>query len=192
MKKIRFTDINDAQLIDVRSQTDYQAGHLKGSLNLNPGNYRKFARYYLNPNQPVVFLVNDEDDEQFKELSEISQALDIHTIAGYLVMKDIPEEECEKTATISAAEFLTKEDFILLDVRNPAEITRPAPEKNLVTIPFEALVSRKEELDKNKTIYTLCGSGNRGTAAASYLTNHGYSPVVIAGGIGAIQAELNN
>ncbi|HBY90755.1 MAG TPA: hypothetical protein DEO37_10005 [Aerococcaceae bacterium] len=38
-------------------------------------------------------------------------------------------------------------------------------------------------------MYTLCGSGNRGTAAASYLETLGFQPIIIDGGMKAIQDE---
>ena len=65
------------------------------------------------------------------------------------------------------------DDYILVDVRHPDEITRPAPEKNLVNIPFEDLVNDYQSLDTSKQIFTLCGSSNRSTAAASFLESKG-------------------
>lgn len=191
MKRLHFTDIQNQQLVDVRSQQDFQTGHIKGALNLNPGNYQKYAAIYLDAAQPIVFLVETEDDTLLSDLVQASATLGYDEVAGYLVMADVPEESLEKAATISAADFFQKEDFILLDVRHPDEITRPAPEKNLVNIPFEDLVTAYKDLDENKTIYTLCGSGNRGTAAASYLLSKGLKPVVIEGGMKAIQAHQN-
>lgn len=179
MKKITFLDITDQQLVDVRSQQAFQEAHLKGALNLNPGNFKKFARYYLDSQRPLVFI-----SENSEELSAIPQAFED---ASYLTIADIPSDKLEKVETISAEDFLKEEDFILLDVRHPDEITRLAPEKNRVNIPFDELVTAYPSLDKSKKIYTLCGSGNRGTAAASFLLNKGYTPIVIAGGMKAMQ-----
>src|SRR5699024_7632047 len=80
-----------------------------------------------------------------------------------------------------------QDDYILLDLRHPDEITRLAPEENLINIPLEDLPSTYQKLDKDQKIYTLCGSGNRATAAASFLANKGYKPVVIEGGMKAVQ-----
>lgn len=179
MKKIHFPDITDHQLVDIRSQQAFQEGHLKGALNLNPGNFKKFARYYLDSQRPVVFI-----SENSEELAAISHSFED---ASYLEIADIPSDKFEKVDTISVEDFLKEEDFILLDVRHPDEITRPAPEKNLVNIPFDELVTAYKALDNSKKVYTLCGSGNRGTAAASFLLNKGYMPIVIAGGMKAMQ-----
>ncbi|WP_161879280.1 rhodanese-like domain-containing protein [Alkalibacterium sp. MB6] len=188
MKKINHKDINDQQLIDVRTQHDYQAGHIKNSLNLNPGNFEKYATYYLDLNQPVIFIVGSEEEGHLEELSESADELGFTQNNGYLLIDEVPKENLQTTETIPAEEFLNQsDDFILLDVRHPDEITRPAPENNLVNIPFEDLVNDYQSLDTSKQIVTLCGSGNRSTAAASFLGSKGLNPKVIEGGMKAIQ-----
>ena len=192
MKKINYKEIKDQQLVDVRPQHDYQAGHISKSLNLNPGNLKKYAAYYINLNKPVIFIVGLEDKDKLEELSKIADELGISQLDGYLLIDEVPKENFQATETISAGDFLNKsDDFILLDVRHPDEITRPAPEKNLVNIPFEELVDNYQSLDTSKLIYTLCGSGNRSTAAASFLESKGFDPKVIEGGMKAIQ-EIRN
>ena len=188
MRKINYKDITNQQLIDVRTQHGYQAGHIKNSLNLNPGNFKTYAPYYLDLNQPVIFIVGSEEEAQLEELSEFADELGFTQNNGYLLIDEVPKENLQTTGTIPAEEFLNKnDDYILLDVRHPDEITRPAPEKNLVNIPFEDLVNDYQSLDTSKQIFTLCGSGNRSTAAASFLEAKGLNPKVIEGGMKAIQ-----
>lgn len=188
MKKTTYQEINGHQLVDVRTQHGYQTGHLKNSLNLNPGNFKTYATYYLDLNQPILFIVDSEDKNQLAELSNVADDLGFIQMNSYLLIDEVPNEDLQPTATIPAADFLNQSaDFILLDVRHPDEITRPAPEKNLINIPFEDLVNNYQSLDTSKQIYTLCGSGNRSTAAASFLESKGFQPKVIEGGIKAIQ-----
>lgn len=188
MKKISYEDINNQQLIDVRTQHDYQSGHLKNSLNLNPGNFKTYVTYYLDLNQPVIFIVGSEEEAHLEELSGVADELGFTQNNGYLLIEEVPKENLKTTETIPAEDFLNKtDDFILLDVRHPDEITRPAPEKNLVNSPFEDLVNDYQSLNTSKQIFTLCGSGNRSTAAASFLESKGLNPKVIEGGMKAIQ-----
>ena len=188
MRKINYKDITNQQLIDVRTQHGYQAGHIKNSLNLNPGNFKTYAPYYLDLNQPVIFIVGSEEEAHLEELSEFADELGFTQNNGYLLIDEVPKENLQTTGTIPAEEFLNKnDDYILVDVRHPDEITRPAPEKNLVNIPFEDLVNDYQSLDTSKQIFTLCGSGNRSTAAASFLESKGLNPKVIEGGMKAIQ-----
>lgn len=189
MKKLNFEDIKEQQLIDVRTQHDYQARHVENSLNLNPGNLKKYANDYLDLKQPIVFIIGTEEQSDLAELSALAEEVGFAQITGYLFADEIPAEKANKLETISVDEFLNKEDdYILLDVRHPDEITRPAPEKNLVNIPFEDLITDHTSLHQSKEIYTLCGSGNRSTAAASYLLSKGFNPIIIKGGMKAIQA----
>lgn len=188
MRKINYKDITNQQLIDVRTQHGYQAGHIKNSLNLNPGNFKTYAPYYLDLNHPVIFIVGSEEEAHLEELSEFADELGFTQNNVYLLIDEVPKENLQTTGTIQAEEFLNKnDDYILVDVRHPDEITRPAPEKNLVNIPFEDLVNDYQSLDMSKQIFTLCGSGNRSTAAASFLESKGLNPKVIEGGMKAIQ-----
>lgn len=188
LNKLKFSDLDDQQLVDVRSQHDYQAGHVENALNLNPGNFKKYASYFIDKNEPIIFVVKKEDSA-LEDLETTAQELGFAKVEGYLLAEELPSEALVTTGTISAEAFSEKtENFILLDVRQPAEITRPAPELNLVNIPFEDLIDKYQTLDTSKEIYTLCGSGNRSTAAASFLESKGIQSEVIEGGMKAIQA----
>lgn len=188
MKKLEYIAIKDQQLVDIRSQHDYRAGYVQNSLNLNPSNLVKYDIEMLSPNYPVVLITGD--DAEIAELEDIADILIHLNIDGYIHFDAFPDAMTTRMNTISAADFLQKDhDFILLDVRHPEEITRIAPKKNLNNIPLEHLSDNLERLDSTKEIYTLCGSGNRGTSAASYLAKNGYTTTVIEGGMKAIQAE---
>src|SRR5699024_1597367 len=151
-------------------------------------NLRTYSTYYLDVNQSVIFIIGSEDEAQLAELTGVADELGFNQKNGYLLIDEVPKEDLQTTETIPAEDFLNKsDDFILLDVRHPDEITRPAPEKNLVNSPFEDLVNDYQSLDTSKQIFTLCGSGNRSTAAASFLESKGLNPKVIEGGMKAIQ-----
>lgn len=178
------------QWIDMRSQTAFQAGHLKGALNLIPGNFKKYAGDLLQAKQPIALVLDADLENQLPELERQLDSQGFTQLAGYLLIADVPQADLETQATITAADFinLPAGDFTLLDVRHPDEITRPAPEKQLQNIALEELAFNYERLQPGQTIYTLCGSGNRATAAASFLAVKGYQPVVIEGGMKAVQA----
>ena len=192
MKKLSYADLNQQQVVDIRSQADYQIGHLEHSLNLNMSNFKKYSLNFLKVDEPLVFITGAESETELAELLEIANEYGFNNVEGYLSIEAIPAEELKQTALISAKDFFTTNgEFILLDVRHPDEITRPAPETNLVNVPLEELAKSTDLLDPNKKIYTLCGSGNRGTTASSFLDDLGYQTTVIAGGMKAVE-ELQN
>lgn len=187
MEKINYSDIHNETLIDIRSQHAFQSGHIKGSLNLNPGNFKKYIKYFITDDQPIVFIVGKESQSDLELVVVDAEEMGYRNIKGYLIAEEITSDYLKTLETISVKNFLSlADDYILLDTRHPDEITRPAPEKNLINIPFEDLPDENSSLDKNKTIYTLCGSGNRSTAAASYLLTKGFKSKVIEGGMKAI------
>jgi rhodanese-related sulfurtransferase len=73
---------------------------------------------------------------------------------------------------------------ILLDIRDENEVETRDPDKNKMHIPLKVLYKSMDKLDKKKTIYVLCSSGNRATTASAYLVGKGYHAVVITGGAG--------
>lgn len=47
MKQLSYADLKQQQVVDTRSQADYQKGHLKDSLNLTIGNFKTYALNFL-------------------------------------------------------------------------------------------------------------------------------------------------
>lgn len=187
MKKLSYTDIQEQYLIDIRDQDAFHSGHLQHSLNLNPKNFVKYANDILSNDQDILFVADANTEEQVDDLRTKAEKLGFNQINGYLLIEEVPSEKLQTTDTISVQDFVNlDEDYTLLDLRHPDEISRPAPEDYLINIPLENLTRHYQTLDKSQTIYTLCGSGNRATTAASYLANKGFHPVVIEGGMLAV------
>lgn len=184
MKTYNYTELTDELVIDVRDNTNFRAGHLANSLNLTAKQMPKYYPALVESGQTIVAVVNDSSD---------LDAIDTVVFAGYILFDDIDADALVTTDTIKADDFLTLDtDYVLLDLRHPDEITRPAPKKNLVNISLETLPENLDQLDKDATIYTLCGSGGRATAGAAYLAKNGFTNThVIEGGIKAVIEAQN-
>lgn len=74
------------------------------------------------------------------------------------------------------------EDFLLLDVRTPAENAAQAIDGSRL-IPVQELAHRVAELPRNREIVAYCRVGNRSAFAAAYLARLGYSVKNLDGGI---------
>jgi adenylyltransferase/sulfurtransferase len=88
---------------------------------------------------------------------------------------------------ISVSELARKhdagEDFMLLDVREPDELTI-ASIPWAVVIPMGDVPQRVSELPKDKPIAVLCRSGGRSGRVTQFLNENGYPNAVnVAGGI---------
>jgi rhodanese-related sulfurtransferase len=76
---------------------------------------------------------------------------------------------------------LDRDENVLLDVRNPAEL-RLGKLDGAINIPLGKLRSRMNELPKDKRIVVYCQAGQRAYFACRALTQHGYDAVNLSGG----------
>ncbi len=81
--------------------------------------------------------------------------------------------------------------FILLDVREPAELTA-ASLPDALHIPMRQVPQRVDELPKDEPIAVLCHHGGRSAQVASFLAARGFSDVVnVDGGIDAYARQID-
>lgn len=73
-------------------------------------------------------------------------------------------------------------DFLLLDVRTPAEHASQAIEGSYL-IPVQELAYRVSELPRDKEIVVYCRVGNRSAFASAHLARLGYNVKNLEGGI---------
>ncbi|WP_456402463.1 rhodanese-like domain-containing protein [Persephonella sp.] len=99
------------------------------------------------------------------------------------------DKDTYKKINISVQELKEKidrgEDFILLDVREPAEYEfSRIREKDAFLIPLMKLPTVIDTLPKDKPIYIICRSGNRSLQATLWLMEKGFKNVKnVEGGI---------
>ena len=83
---------------------------------------------------------------------------------------------------------------ILLDVREAWELQTACakPEAlDLVHMPMQSIPARLDELDKTRPIACFCHHGSRSMQVASFLLQHGFEAVNVAGGIHAWSAQVD-
>ncbi|MBO9338570.1 MAG: rhodanese-like domain-containing protein [Chloroflexus sp.] len=80
------------------------------------------------------------------------------------------------------------ENFLLLDVRTPAEFVQDGRVAQSTLIPLQELEQRLNELPTDKPIVCICRSGNRSATACDLLRSRGYEAINVAGGIRAWKA----
>ena len=83
---------------------------------------------------------------------------------------------------------------VLLDVREGWEVQTASakPEAlDLLHMPMQTIPARLLELDKSRPIACLCHHGGRSMQVASFLMQHGFEVVNVAGGIHAWSAQVD-
>jgi len=181
---------DDILLIDARTKEGFIGGHIPGSVFLHKENLTAFLGSIYLPDEKIAFVIDGKLGEM-EEIYWYCRRIGFDNIVGYL-----PEgvemwmkkgNEVDQLETISAKEYKdisSHDGLILLDIRDENEVETRDPDKNKVHIPLKVLYKSLDKLDKKKTIYVLCSSGNRATTASAYLKGKGYHAVVITGGAG--------
>jgi len=83
---------------------------------------------------------------------------------------------------------------VLLDVREGWEVQTASAQPegmDLLNMPMQTIPARLHELDKNRPIACLCHHGSRSMQVASFLMQHGFEVVNVAGGIHAWSAQVD-
>ena len=94
------------------------------------------------------------------------------------------------------AEWASQQDQrpVLLDVREGWEVQTASAQPeglDLLHIPMQTIPARLHELDKTRPIACLCHHGGRSMQVASFLMQHGFEVVNVAGGIHAWSAQVD-
>ncbi|WP_419775039.1 rhodanese-like domain-containing protein [Ignavigranum ruoffiae] len=175
------------QLVDIRQASQFRQAFVPGSINLTLNNFSNYAEGVLNRDEAIIWIIDQTDSSLIQTIEDISEG---YSSIGFIEFAAFPSDMLQSVASIPAEDFLAINHtaYQLIDVRQQAEITRPAPKKNLLSIPLAQLKSQINQLNHEDKQYLLCGSGNRATTAASLLARAGMQPVVIEGGMKAVQA----
>ena len=84
-----------------------------------------------------------------------------------------------------------RDAFVLLDVREPAELAL-ANVATAVHIPMREIAERRAELDPDKPLVVMCHGGARSRRVAEYLAASGFGEIYnLAGGIDAWSEEID-
>ncbi len=178
------------QVLDTRDPEAFAAAHLHGSINVGlGGQYATWAGTVLDREHPIVIIADPgRENESAVRLGRIG----FDHVVGYLQngLRSL-EQRPDLTATTDrlspavAAERLATGTPIAIDVRAPGERAQKHVDGSL-SLPLSQLLSRLDEIPRNRPLIVYCAAGYRSSIAASLLQRHGFADVSeIAGGIAA-------
>lgn len=176
------------QVLDVRPQDDFSAGHLQDSLNIPlDGRFAQWAGTLLDPKAPVTVLAPEgKEVEAITRLGRVG----FENVTGYLgggfaaVTPELVATQPRVTAQALAAQLGSVN---VLDVRTPSEYGKAHLEGSQ-HIPLTQLAGRLDELPSDKPLVVHCQSGYRSSMATSLLAAHGIASTDLLGGIAAWQS----
>ena len=171
-----------AVAVDLRSPEAFAGAFIPGSLAIPLEMLPVYAGYLLNYDQEIVLI--PETREQISTAVRYLIRIGYERIAGYLEggMKawEVSGRKYDRIPALHANDLVDrlekKVDFTLLDVRKITEYKSSRLE-GATHIFLGELLDRVDELDRNKSVVTFCGSGSRAIIAASILKKHGFPQV---------------
>jgi hydroxyacylglutathione hydrolase len=193
LKPVDFEDAITPEtfVVDTRSAEGFAGGHIPGAVNviLN-SSFPTWAGTVL-PAGARVLLVLEEPDELWDAtwgLLRIGYDLPVGWLAGGMSAwrsSGRPLKRLEQMTVDEVKEKASARAVRVIDVRQPAEwAAGHIPGAEFLT--GANIPSRAGEIEDDKPVVFVCGSGNRSSVAASYLMRLGRDDVYnVVGGMGA-------
>jgi len=180
--------MNDAQVVDTRSEVSYGAAHVPGALSIWEGGLSSFAGWFLTYNTPILLVGETSDVTQaVRYLARMGYDNVEGFLGGGMLAWHKAGLASEKLETLTVQELCDRMDedgeLTILDVRSEEELAR----QRIPTahhIHLTQLPERLDEVLKGQRVYVFCGSGRRSMVGASLLQRAGYDDVtVVLGGL---------
>jgi rhodanese-related sulfurtransferase len=184
-----------AQLLDTRDGPEFEAAHVRGSVNVGlGGSYATWAGTVLDSAKPIVIVAEPgREEESAVRLGRIG----FDEVAGYLdggmhalaARPDLVARIERVTAPTLAEQLAGGRPPLVVDVRSERE-WREKRIGGSINVPLARLRERAAELPRDRALVVHCASGYRSAIGASLLRREGLERVCeLVGGIDAWEAS---
>ena len=154
-------------VVDVRSETLFKKGHMKGAINIQEGaKFETWLGSLIAPNKLFYLVVEDEAQRDRIVRRAAKIGYETH-IKGVLVN---PEHFQERSKLLDLEYFEGHpEDYTIVDVRNALEAKDDLLFEHAINIPLPELAGRASEVPTDKPVVVHCAGGYRSAAGSSIL-----------------------
>lgn len=170
------------KLIDARNKTDFAAGFIPGSLNIQGNNaFATWAGWFLDYNEPFILVASET---QVEDLTRKLMRIGLDNVLGYV---DNVQDWAEKTGQkLEQVKQLSLEEFKEKKAENNLQVVdlRGAAEYNAGHIHgaehvfVGTLEKNLDKVRKDHGVIIHCQGGDRASIAYSILAKHGYNNVL--------------
>ena len=172
----------DTPVVDIRPAAAVATGHLTGSVSIElTDDFGSWAGWLLPYQTPLVLVAGPGQDvaEAATQLARIG----IDTVLGVVRDLDVaPTSRFELLDVPSFVQRMADSSTQVLDVRMPSERATVrldgAIERFLAELVTDGIPA---ELDPDRPVLVICGSGRRAVIAATLLERAGFQPAVLVG-----------
>lgn len=193
-KELKHAIVKGGFLLDIRSPYSFAGAFIPGAINLHLNFVPVYAGYVVPHDRAVLVVAESTDHVDTFVRYMVRQGHD--GFAGYL--RAGMDQWSKGGHELASMDMVTAKDLngrlkkgeemFLTDVRDRKESAQGIIE-GAKLIHLGEVHARMAEIPKNKTVVTYCGSGFRGSCAASMLMRNGYTKVEnLHGGFNAWKA----
>jgi len=182
----------DCLVVDVRSKEAFAAAHIPQAINIPMGNNLPSWAGWVLPYDRPILLVSD-DPSQVQEVTTNLLRVGFDQVQGYLQdgigAWETSGYPLEMLDTLSVHDLSTKrkqeKQLAVLDVRTEQEWNNGHIE-GAIHVHGGTLQEQLPEIDRERPVAVICGSGYRASIAASFLQRAGFDQVAnVIGGMSA-------
>ena len=172
-----------ARLLDTRDANDFAAAHLRGAIDVGlGGRFAEYAGDVLHPDDRIVLVSDPGTELEAKvRLGRIGFDGVVGHLAepyrAFLERPDLVVRSSRLTADQLASVMSSRPDVVVIDVRNPGEVSATGAVPGALEVPLPRLLDRIADLDPEAPTVVYCAGGYRSTIAASVLSAAGFTDV---------------
>lgn len=186
LKKLSIEEVNShmangVKLLDARPKTEFAAGFIPGSLNIQGNNsFATWAGWFLTYEEPFMILA---DESMLDDLTRKLMRIGLDNIAGYLPSVEEYTQAggtLEKVNLVELAEakVLANDSTVqVVDLRGVAEFNA-GHIKDADNVFVGTLPNNLDKISKDKKVMIHCQGGDRASIAYSILAKNGFKNMV--------------
>lgn len=181
MHEVKELMAREAQVVDVRDPTAFAGGHIPNTLNIWNDGLPAYAGWFLNFEQPVIII--DNNNNRIDEIKRYLIRLGYDNVYGYLSggfpiwFKGSGDFETVKTWSVhDLLPNMGKKSLFLLDVRKEKDWKTERIDGSH-NIYIGILKDHLDQVPKDKHVVVSCDTGYKASIGTSILKMNGYKNV---------------
>ncbi|HSN59737.1 MAG TPA: rhodanese-like domain-containing protein, partial [Ferruginibacter sp.] len=169
------------KLLDARDKTDFAAGYIPGSINIQGNNaFATWAGWFLKYNESFMLVA---DESQLDDLTRKLMRIGLDNISGYVPSTSVYTDaggSLDKVNNISleeTKELIYNNGVQVVDLRGASEYktSHLAKAENVFV---GTLPDNLDKVSKDKKVIIHCQGGDRSSIAYSLLAKNGFTNIV--------------
>ena len=159
-------------IVDVRKETEFKKGHLKGSINIQATSedapFETWLGSIVQPEESFMLVIDDPQDLEMilHRVSKIGYEKQLKKVLT------LSEKSLQKMKPLDLQDFKNNPDrYTIVDIRNKSEVAEGKIFESALSHPLNDLRESATKIPTEKPIVVHCGGGYRSAAGSSILEN---------------------